>query len=333
MQPAGALADAVDARLVLAGALVISAAGLVSLPLADSAWPAIALVAVVGVGESGFRTGQSTLIASLASGVTRAAAFAMQRLVRNVGIGLGAAAAGLLVSGGDFSRFTIIFVADGVCTLLFAAAALSLPSVRQQRASDRSRGGYRGVLRDRLAMTVFALNVVFVAAGYAQFQLLPAYARNDVHLAGAAIGVAFLINTLVITVAQLPIIRTIGKRRLRGLALMGLLWAIGWIFVFFAGVSGSGQLGLALIFAGVAIFGLGECFHPAQTALVADLAPDTLRGRYMALTTTSFQVGLLIGPAVGGFVLDRAPLALWPAAALVALIGGAAALALEGSYG
>jgi hypothetical protein len=53
----------------------------------------------------------------------------------------------------------------------------------------------------------------------------------------------------------------------------------------------------------------------------------------MALTTTSFQVGLLIGPAVGGFVLDRAPLALWPAAALVALTGGAAALALEGYYG
>ena len=52
------------------------------------------------------------------------------------------------------------------------------------------------------------------------------------------------------------------------------------------------------------VFGLGECFQgPVQGALVADLAPPRLRGRYMAVSTISWDIGFIVGPAVGGFVL------------------------------
>jgi predicted MFS family arabinose efflux permease len=51
----------------------------------------------------------------------------------------------------------------------------------------------------------------------------------------------------------------------------------------------------------------------------------------MAVSTTSWQVGFVIGPAVGGIVLDAAPLALWPLAAAVCLAAGAGSLALERS--
>jgi MFS family permease len=80
----------------------------------------------------------------------------------------------------------------------------------------------------------------------------------------------------------------------------------------------------------VVIFGLGECFQgPTQGALVADLAPPRLRGRYMALSAISWDIGFIIGPSVGGFVLDHAPLALWPGAAAVCLVAGVGALVLE----
>jgi MFS family permease len=78
------------------------------------------------------------------------------------------------------------------------------------------------------------------------------------------------------------------------------------------------------------VFALGECFQgPTQGALVADLAPPRLRGRYMALSTMSWEIGFVIGPAAGGFVLDQQPLALWPLAAAVCLLAGLGALALE----
>jgi MFS family permease len=68
-----------------------------------------------------------------------------------------------------------------------------------------------------------------------------------------------------------------------------------------------------------------------QSALVADLAPERLRGRYMALMTNSYAVGFIVGPALGGFVLDLEPLALWPIAAAVLAAVAAGALLLERS--
>jgi predicted MFS family arabinose efflux permease len=49
----------------------------------------------------------------------------------------------------------------------------------------------------------------------------------------------------------------------------------------------------------------------------------------MALSTISWEIGFVIGPAIGGFILDRQALALWPLAAAVCLLAGAGALALE----
>ena len=64
------------------------------------------------------------------------------------------------------------------------------------------------------------------------------------------------------------------------------------------------------------VFALGECLHGAIHApLGVDLAPPQLVGRYLALSSLSWQVGWIIGPAAGGFMLQHAPLALWPAAA------------------
>src|SRR3954451_8824141 len=49
----------------------------------------------------------------------------------------------------------------------------------------------------------------------------------------------------------------------------------------------------------------------------------------MALSSASWQIGWLIGPAAGGFVLQHKPLALWPAVAGICLLASGYALALE----
>jgi predicted MFS family arabinose efflux permease len=80
----------------------------------------------------------------------------------------------------------------------------------------------------------------------------------------------------------------------------------------------------------VGVFAVGECLHGAiQGPIVADLATPGLVGRYMALSSLSWQVGWIVGPAGGGFVLQEAPYALWPLAAALNLLGAAWALALE----
>ena len=80
----------------------------------------------------------------------------------------------------------------------------------------------------------------------------------------------------------------------------------------------------------MAVFALGECLHGAvQPALVVDLADHSLLGRYMAISALSWQVGFMVGPAVGGVLLAVSPTGLWVVMASVLFFGGLATLALE----
>jgi MFS family permease len=329
---AGWLSDRVGGRITLAGALVLMAVGVGSLALAHEPWQAYLSMALVGWGNGSFWPSQSTMLAGLAPRERRHAAYALQRVSRNLGIGLGGLTGGLIATTANPTSFTVLFIVDAVTFLGFVVVLAFVPDPKLPPQTEGARPPrYLDVLRDRLLLGIVGLNVLFVSAGYAQMELLPVFAKNEAGVTERAIGVIFLVNTLVIVLAQLPVAHALeGRRRMPGLALMTALWASAWLIVFVCGAtleSLAAATGFAL--AGV-FFGLGECFQgPTQGALVADLAPARLRGRYMALSTMSWEIGFVIGPAIGGLILDRQPLALWPLAAGGCLLAGVGALALE----
>jgi MFS family permease len=182
-----------------------------------------------------------------------------------------------------------------------------------------------------LFLALLGLNVVFVTAGYAQLETLPVFAKDHAQVGEGAIGLVFLVNSSVIVLAQLPVTRFVeGRRRMLMLAAMTSLWAVAWLLVLGAGLWLTAAAAGAMLALGAAVFGVGECFQgPTQQTLIAELAPDHLRGRYMALSTSSWSIGWIAGPVVGAFVLQHAPLALWPGAAAACVAAGAGGLALE----
>ena len=331
---AGMLSDRIGGRLTLAGALVLMAIGFGIFPLVREPWHAFLAMAVAGAGNGAFWPSQSTLLAGLAPRERRHAAYALQRVSRNLGIGLGGLTGGLIATTTNPTSFTVLFLVDAVTFVAFAGVLALVPDPELPPQEEGARPGrYRDVLRDRLLLGIVGLNILFVSAGYAQIELLPAFAKNEAGVTERAIGLIFLVNTLVIVLAQLPIAHQLeGRRRMPALALMTVLWAGSWMIVLVCGATleaMAAAVGFAV--AGV-VFGLGECFQgPTQGALVADLAPPRLRGRYMALSTISWEIGFVIGPGIGGFILDHRPLALWPLAAGVCLLAGVGALALERS--
>jgi predicted MFS family arabinose efflux permease len=329
---AGMLSDRIGGRLTLGGALVLMAICYGAFPLVREPWHAFLAMAVAGAGNGGFWPSQSTLLAGLAPRARRHAAYALQRVSRNLGIGLGGLTGGLIATTANPTSFTVLFAIDAATFLGFVAVLAFVPDPELPPAEEGARPGrYRDVLGDRLLLGIVGLNVVFVSAGYAQIELLPVFAKNEAGVSEREIGVIFLVNTLVIVLAQLPIARLLeGRRRMPALALMTALWASAWLIVLVGGASLEAVAAASVFALAVLVFGLGECFQgPTQGALVADLAPPRLRGRYMALSTMSWEIGFVVGPAVGGFVLDREPLALWPLAAGVCLLAGMGALALE----
>lgn len=79
-----------------------------------------------------------------------------------------------------------------------------------------------------------------------------------------------------------------------------------------------------------AIWPCGSSIRPlCLTPTAADLAPRGYLGRYMALVSFSWQLGLAIGPGVGGFLLQESSPTLWALSASLCLCGGVGALLLE----
>src|SRR6266540_3941894 len=107
------------------------------------------------------------------------------------------------------------------------------------------------------------------------------------------------------------------------------LWTLNFLFVA-AGYWLTATSAFLVLATAAAILGIGECFHgPAHQALVSEIGPPHLRGRYFAVHSLSWGLAGTVGPAIGGFILAAAPFALWPLASGICLLAAAGALALE----
>jgi MFS family permease len=329
---AGSLIDRIGGRAVFIGSLVLLAGAYALFPLINHPWQAFLFMGLAGLGNGALWPSQSTLLLAVTPSERRHAAFALNRMAGNLGIGLGAVVGGLLITTADSGGFTLLFLLNAATFLVFAVTGLAVPAPADPERHAQAPGSYREVLRDRPFVAFVLLNTVFVAAGYAQLEAgLPIFAKHQAGLSEAAIGAIFLANVVTVVVAQLPVVKLLeGRRRMRALAAMGLLWAAAWALVGIAGVWGAALASTALIGVAVVVFGLGECLHgPLSATVAADLAPEQLRGRYMALSTNSFAIGFAAGPAAAGAILGLSVSALFPLAALTCLAAGAGALAIE----
>jgi MFS family permease len=327
---AGALSDRIGPRRVLIAALLVMTVAISLFPLIRNVWQAYALNLLLGSGSGSFWPSQSSMLTGLAPATARHSAFALQRLTMNLGVALGGLTGGLVARVAHPSSFTILFLLDAATFVGYAVVATRLPTPTREK--HETPGTYADVVKDRPFMRYIVLNALFIAAGMATIvELLPPYAKNNAGVTEQQIGLLWMVNSLVIVFAQLPIAKLgEGRRRMRALALMGVIWAATMVLIGAAGTWTNGTTAALLFGVAVVAFGIGECLHGiVHGPLVADLAPPALVGRYMAFGSQSWQVGWIIGPAVGGFALQHSPNALWPAAALLNLVGAAAALRLE----
>jgi MFS family permease len=328
---AGPLVDRFGPKLILGGGLVLQAVGIGLLPLVRDPWEAALLIAIEGAGSAGFWPSQSTLLARLSPPHRRHAAFAQQRLTMNLGIGIGGLVGGVIAHVSHPTTFTVLFAVDAATFLAYVAVLTVIVDPGAGGAEAQSKASYREVLRDGLFIRLWTLNFLFVVAGYSLINLVPPFTHDHAGVSERQIGFFFFVNTAVIVIAQLPISRAIeGRRRMRALAIMPTLWAVAWLMLD-AGTYWLGATGAFVVITfALAIFGIGECFHgPAHQALVAEIAPDHLRGRYFAVHSLSWGLAGTVGPAVGGFILAWRPFALWPLAAGVCLVAAVGALAVE----
>jgi MFS family permease len=326
----GTLSDRLGPKRVLLGALVVMTVAFALMPLIRNAWEAFAIYSLWGIGSGSFWPSQSAMLAGLTPAGKRAPAYALQRLAMNVGVALGGVAAGSIASVGDPGSFTVLFAIDCATFLAYFAVLTRVraPALHEERAG----GSWRAVLQDRVFTRFTLLNAAFMTAGISlAVEILPAFGKNVAHINEREVGIVFALDAIGIVFFQLPVVKLAeGRSRMRGLALMGILWAASLLAVGAAGAWTTATAAFVILAAAMVVFAIGESLHGAIHApLSVDLAPPRLVGRYLAASSISWQIGWIVGPAAGGFLLQHRPLLLWPLAAGANLVFAAAALRLE----
>jgi MFS family permease len=333
--PTGALLDRYSAKAIVVAGSLASALGYAGFAFVDRPSQAFACSIVGGAGLGAAGTANRTLVIRLVTPEQRAAAFALNRVAGNFGIGLGASVAGFVVAAAQRpSSFQILYFFDAVTYAGFALivlAAVPSPRAVAVTATDTNGTGFRAVARDRVFLSVIAANIVLVVFGHTLFSnILPPFVKAHTPVGPAEIGIIVLVNTSFIVIAQIPAVRVVARmRRTHAFAATSALFAIALLAVLPATLIHS-ELAATSLLVGVAIvFAIGEIAHILVLGpLVADMAPAHLLGRYLSLYSLTFTLSLALGPAIGGLLLQTSPDAIWWGGALAVVLAGAFLLRL-----
>lgn len=311
--PGGAAIDRAGARWIQLGALAMLVVGDVGLAFSSTLWQAGLGLTLNGVAFGVSWPAWQSLVASVVPTELRQRYFGVNFALLNLGIGIGGIAGGLFVDVERLRTFQTIYLADAVSfvpALVLLLWPLRHVAGRPEPHEDEADAkiGYLAVLRRPAVGSLMLLGFVSSFVGYSQLNAgMPAFAYAVGEVSTRGLGFAFAANTLIIVVLQLFVLRRIeGLRRTRVIAVMGVVWAASWLLLGSSGLV-PGTVGATLLVAACAsVFALGETMlQPTIPALVNDLAPDHLRGRYNALSSAAFQLAAVIAPPIAGFLIGH----------------------------
>lgn len=306
--PVGAAIDRVGPKPVMSLCLIVETFATLGWAFVHSPTQAYVVAAFSALGQSGLWPAQNTMVARMVPAEQRQNIFGVSFMFLNLGLGIGGIVSALIVNLNDPTSFLRLYSIDACSYLLYLFVLISIPNFISGKEDEEKTGSYRDLLADRKLIYYFFATLLMLICGYGSLMdagiapLLTVFANQS----AKALGPIWAINTFVIVIGQIYFLKLVnGRSRSRMLQVVSLLWALSWI-VLAAGLKlpGLWPAGMAAIAMG--IFACGEMvWSPVGPALPNDLAPEHLRGRYNAVSSLNWTLAGSIGPAFGGFMLDR----------------------------
>jgi predicted MFS family arabinose efflux permease len=311
----GVLLDRLGARRVLTGIILGQAAAQVLLAWAHDAATALPALLLYGATWAPMFPALATMIARLTPDpATQQRVFAINFTVQNAGIGVGTVLGAAVANVHHPVSFQALFLANAASCLIFAAVLTFLPAPRTAPARKEQRAGYRDVLtRPGLRLALVA-SLIIAFTGYPAFDSgLPAYASVEAHVSARIVALSLTINTALIVIAQLFVLRRVRRaRRSSALAVTGLILAVSWAVFGLAALPVAATGRIAFVFGFTALFALGETvLAPTMSPLVNRLADDRLRGRANSLAALSQSLAFIVCPALATGLIAAGAAAVW----------------------
>jgi MFS family permease len=238
-------------------------------------------------------------------------AYSITRLADALGLGMGVVFGGLLISTTGLYR--LLFVIDGISFIVFFGVIYAIIAETNRVIVQRSQlDGWKIALSDRRLLTYAFVNTMFTTYIIQIDSTLPLYFTNFVRVDRSNSGFppatisALFTGYLTLTIlTQLPATRLLNTlRRPQVLKISTFFWGAGFCLIYYTGVATQGHLFWAI--AALSVLSLGiVTYLPAASSLVVDLAPESLRGIYLAVNSQCWALGYFLGAPLGGWALDH----------------------------
>jgi len=316
----GALSDRIGRKSLLLFSLIFSAGSTLWMGTIENVTLFFPGAVIIGLLSDVGGPARQAMVADLLPEEQRADGFGILRVVMNLAVTIGPAIGGLLAA----QSYMLLFVSDAVTSVITAVIIfMVLPETRPADPVDEPKesmlktfAGYGSVIRDRFFMAFIGASILMVIVYSQMNTTLGPYLRDTHGVPEQGFGYILSLNAAMVVVFQFAITRRITKYPpMVILAVGSLLYTIG--FAMYGWVSEYTFFILAMV-----IITIGEMLQvPVSQALAARLAPEDMRGRYMAVFGLSWAIPFAVGPLLAGTIMDHGdPRWVWFSAGIVGLI-------------
>ncbi|MGB3401554.1 MAG: MFS transporter [Microcoleaceae cyanobacterium] len=267
---------------------------------------------ILGLGIGLYWPSTEAVIADLTVGKQRSEAYAISRLADNIGLQIGIILAGILIA--TTSAYRLLFVVNAISFVVYAGVIFVGIKETNQSIDKKSSPkkiklieSWKKALSDKILLSFVAVNILFTLYISQVHTALPLYLNNYVkpQLSPTTISGLFTAHITISVLFQLPVARLLSRwSHPTALMISSSIWGIGFVLIFLMGIARENILVYAILALGILAIAIIS-YTPAASALVADLAPESLRGTYLAINAQCWAIGYLIGPPLGGWVLDQ----------------------------
>jgi len=293
----GLLADQIGRRTTMLTGLVLGAIAVGALAFATQPALLALLTFIAAAAGELYRPAMSAAVADVVPPVGRPHAYGLIYWAVNFALSIGLVLGGLLAE----RSFVALFLADAGTSLLAAAIVFwRVPETRPRGlVHEPALRGLAKVFIDGPFVVFLVLHLVALTV-FTQWQLaLP------LDMAAHGFGPVAYAFLMAINCATVVVLQPVLSPRLRHFDAARMLALSVTLFGFGFGVNALGG-NLAIYGIGTTVWTVGEVVgFPVAAALVADLAPPALRGRYQGAFGLCWGIAFTLSPLGAGEVMQR----------------------------
>lgn len=222
-------------------------------------------------------------------------------VAQNLGVAVGAALGGLVAS----YSFQLIFMANAVMYMIFLMIAFfGYRSIDTRAAKQTNILQENGMVKSRTklyALLILSIGYLLCWVGYVQWQTTIAAYTQELNITLNQYSILWTINGALIVFGQ-PVVNKLIKPFQSKLKLQIV---IGMVIFMVSYAIAAGAQQFSGFIAGMVILTIGEMLiWPAVPTIANTLAPKGREGFYQGIVNSTATGGRMIGPLMGGILVD-----------------------------